>query len=272
MLRHTYFGTTKKMDERKIALVTGSTSGIGLGIATALANAGYDIMLNGFGDTAQIQSTIENLQSTAGARVEYDGADLSQPANVRALVRNTISTFGRVDVLVNNAGIQHVAPLETFPDELWHKIIAINLSSAFFAISEVLPSMRSNGWGRIINTSSVHGLVASVEKVAYVSAKHGIIGLTKVSALETAGSGVTCNAICPGFVHTPLAHAQVETRAAEQGIDFDTAAASLLGEKQPSGAFVTVEQIGALAVFLCSPAADQITGSNLAIDGGWTAQ
>jgi len=260
------------MAEGKTALVTGSTSGIGLGMARALANAGYNIMLNGLGKVDEINALLESLRTDTGVRVEYDGADLSQPALVRQLVQNTVATFGRIDVLVNNAGIQHVAPLESFPDESWHKIIAINLSSAFFATSEALPVMRKNGWGRIINTSSAHGLVASVEKAAYVSAKHGIIGLTKVTALETAGSGITCNAICPGFVHTPLVQKQVEARAQADGVDFKQAVASLLGEKQPSGEFVSVEQIGALVAYLCTPFADQITGASLPVDGGWTAQ
>lgn len=260
------------MTERKTALVTGSTSGIGLGIATTLAAAGYDIMLNGFGKPDEISALIEALRKDTGVRIEYNAADLSRPAQVQTLVQNTLATLGGIDVLVNNAGIQHVSPIETFAEESWHQIIAINLSAAFFATREALPAMRSKGWGRIINTSSVHGLVASVDKAAYVAAKHGIIGLTKVTALEAAGSGITCNAICPGFVQTPLANAQVETRAAAQGIDFNTAAADLLGEKQPSGEFVTVEQIGGLVAFLCTPTADQITGSNLAIDGGWTAQ
>lgn len=260
------------MAERKTALVTGSTSGIGLGMARALAAEGYDIMLNGFGKIDEIQSLVETLSKDAGVRVEYDGADLSQAAQVGTLVQNAIATFGRVDVLVNNAGIQHVSPIESFPEQSWHQIIAINLSAAFFATREALPLMRSNGWGRIINTASVHGLVGSVDKAAYVAAKHGIIGLTKVTALEAAGSGITCNAICPGFVHTPLVQVQVEARATAEGVDFDSAAASLLGDKQPSQTFATVEQIGGLVAFLCTPSADQITGTSLPIDGGWTAQ
>lgn len=271
MLRHTIYGKTT-MAERKTALVTGSTSGIGLGMAQALAGAGYDIMLNGFGDPNEIQGLVEALRKGAGVRVEHDGADLSQPAQVRTLVQNTVAKFGRVDVLINNAGIQHVAPIETFPEDSWHQIIAINLSAAFFATREALPVMRGNGWGRIINTASVHGLVASVEKAAYVAAKHGIIGLSKVTALETAGSGITCNAICPGWVHTPLVQVQVEARASADGTDFDTAAAALLGDKQPSATFATVEQIGAVVAFLCTAAADQITGTSLPVDGGWTAQ
>ncbi|MFT5174173.1 MAG: 3-hydroxybutyrate dehydrogenase [Gammaproteobacteria bacterium] len=260
------------MDNRKTALITGSTSGIGLGMAKALAAAGYDIMLNGFGNADEIASLVEALRNETGVRVEYDDADLMQPAQVRAVVHNTVSKLGSIDVLVNNAGIQHVSPIETFPEDSWHQIIALNLSAAFFASREALPIMRGKGWGRIINTSSVHGMVASVDKAAYVAAKHGIIGLTKVTALETAGSGITCNAICPGFVQTPLVNAQVETRASAAGVDFDTAAATMLGDKQPSGAFVTVEQIGGLVAYLCTPLADQITGANLAIDGGWTAQ
>ena len=260
------------MAERKTALVTGSTSGIGLGMARALAGEGYDIMLNGFGKDDEIQALVADLRKDAGVRVEHDGADLSQPAQVRTLVHNTVSKLGRVDVLVNNAGIQHVSPIETFPEDSWHRIIAINLSAAFFATREALPVMRGNGWGRIINTSSVHGLVASVDKAAYVAAKHGIIGLTKVTALEAAGSGITCNAICPGWVHTPLVQIQVEARASADGTDFDTAAAAMLSDKQPSRTFATVEQIGALVVFLCTASADQITGVSLPVDGGWTAQ
>jgi 3-hydroxybutyrate dehydrogenase len=260
------------MEQRKTALITGSTSGIGLGMAKSLAAADYDIMLNGFGDADEIQALLEGLRTQTGVRIEYDGSDLTQPAQVRTLVRNTVSKLGALDVLVNNAGIQHVSPIESFADDAWHQVIALNLSAAFFATREALPIMRDKGWGRIVNTSSVHGLVASVDKAAYVAAKHGIIGLTKVTALETAGSGITCNAICPGFVQTPLANAQVETRAAAQGVDFNTAAAAMLGEKQPSGTFVTVEQIGALVAYLCTSFAEQITGANLAIDGGWTAQ
>ena len=260
------------MTTRKTALVTGSTSGIGLGMARALAAGGHDIMLNGLGDAAQIAALARELADDAGVRVEHHPADMSDPAQVRAMVRDTCERFGRVDVLVNNAGIQHVAPLESFPDDAWHRIIAINLSAAYFASAEALPVMRANGWGRIVNTASVHGLVASIHKAAYVSAKHGIIGLTKVTALESAGSGITCNAICPGFVRTPLVEQQIAARAKQAGIDTEAAVAELLGEKQPSGQFVSVEQIGASVCFLCSPAADQITGTTLAIDGGWTAQ
>jgi len=256
----------------RTALVTGSTSGIGLGMARALAASGFDVMLNGFGESGAIASLVRDIAAGSGTRIEHHPADMSDPAQVRALVRDTRTRFAGLDVLVNNAGIQHVAPLETFPDEVWQRIIAINLSAAFYASAEALPGMRERGWGRIINTSSVHGLVASVHKAAYVSAKHGIIGLTRVTALESAGSGITCNAICPGFVRTPLADAQIAARAAADGSDLASAASAVLGEKQPSGEFVTVEQIGALLCFLCSPAADQITGAALPIDGGWTAQ
>lgn len=260
------------MSNTKVALVTGSTSGIGLGIARALAADGFDVMLNGFGDTGVIGAQMREIATESGTRIEYHPADMSEPGEVRALVRDTHTRFGRLDVLVNNAGIQHVAPIESFPDVMWQRVIAINLSAAFYASAEAIPFMRAGAWGRIINTSSVHGLVASVHKAAYVSAKHGIIGLTKVTALETAGSGITCNAICPGFVRTPLADAQIEARAAADGTDAQAAAAAVLGEKQPSGQFVTVAQIGALACFLCSSAGDQITGASLPIDGGWTAQ
>ena len=260
------------MGERKTALITGSTSGLGLGMARVLAADGFQVMLNGFGEPSRIGELLEELRSVDGARVEHHGADLEDPAQARALVADTLGRFGGVDVLVNNAGIQHVSPIEDFPDDAWHRIIAVNLSAAFFTSREALPAMRAKGWGRIVNTASVHGLVASVDKAAYVSAKHGIIGLTKVIALETAGSGITCNAICPGFVSTPLVEAQVKARADADGTDTATASAALLAEKQPTRQFVTVEQIGALVGFLCSDAASQITGASMPIDGGWTAR
>jgi 3-hydroxybutyrate dehydrogenase len=256
----------------KAALVTGSTSGIGLGIARALAAQGCNVLLNGFGDPAAIQALCQELGQAFGVRVAHHGANLRHPPEIAGLVQSALETFGRLDVLVNNAGIQHVAPVETLPPERWDDIIAINLSAAFHAIHHALPYMRRQGWGRIINTASTHGLVASVNKVAYVASKHGLVGLTKVVALETAGSGITCNAICPGWTHTTLIEGQIAERAAQLGGDRQAGERLLLAEKQPSGQFVTVDQLGALAVFLCSEAAAQLTGAALPVDGGWTAQ
>jgi 3-hydroxybutyrate dehydrogenase len=252
----------------RTALVTGSTSGIGLGIAKALAAQGANVMLNGFGDVEGPRAEVAAL----GVRVGYHGADMSQPAQIEAMVRACEAELGGVDILVNNAGIQHVASLEDFPAERWDAVIAINLSSAFHTMRCALPGMKSRNWGRIVNIASVHGLVASVQKSAYVAAKHGIVGLTKVGALETATTGVTVNAICPGWVLTPLVQKQVDARAERDGVDGDEAKRRLLGEKQPSLQFVTPEQLGALAVFLCSPAADQVRGVAWAMDGGWVAQ
>src|SRR5215207_7615993 len=237
----------------KTALVTGSTSGIGLGIAKALARQGANIVLNGFGDVEGPKSEVQAL----GAKVAYHGADMSKPAEIEDMMKYAAAQFGRVDVLVNNAGIQHVAPVEDFPPERWDAIIAINLSSAFHASRLALPAMKAANWGRIINLASVHGLVASAQKAAYVAAKHGLVGLTKVIALENATTGVTCNAICPGWVLTPLVQKQIDQIAMRDGISGDTAQAKLLGEKQPSLEFATPEQIGALAAFLCSDAAAQ---------------
>jgi 3-hydroxybutyrate dehydrogenase len=255
----------------RTALVTGSTSGIGLGIARALAAAGADVVVNGFGDAQAIAAVEQELQGL-GARTLYHGADMSRPAEIEDLVRRAETEFGRIDVLVNNAGIQHVAPVEEFPVERWDAIIAINLSSAFHTIRLALPKMRAAGWGRIINVASVHGLVASANKSAYVAAKHGIVGLTKAVALETAQTGVTCNAICPGWVLTPLVQKQVDARAAQQALSNEEAKKSLLAEKQPSMDFATPEQLGALAVFLCSDAAAQVRGAAWNVDGGWYAQ
>ena len=255
----------------KTALVTGSTSGIGLGIARALAAQGANIVVNGFGDAGTIAEVERELQVHDVATM-YHGADMSKPSQIEDMVRAAESRFGRIDVLVNNAGIQHTAPIEAFPPERWDTVIAVNLSSAFHTIRMALPKMKRANWGRIVNVASVHGLVASVEKVAYVAAKHGIVGLTKVVALETATTGVTCNAICPGWVLTPLVQKQIDARAGRDGLDDDAARRSLLGEKQPSLDFVTTGQIGAMAVFLCSPAADQIRGAAYNIDGGWCAQ
>lgn len=256
----------------KTAVVTGSTSGIGLGIAQGLAAQGCHVMLNGFGDAAAIEETRAGMERMHGVSVLYSPADMSKPDDCAALVAEARGRLGAVDVLVNNAGIQHVAPIEDFPPERWDAVIAINLSSAFHTIGAALPGMKAKGWGRIVNIASAHGLVASVNKVAYIAAKHGLVGMTKVVGLETAGSGITCNAICPGWVLTPLVRAQVEARAAASGRSFDEESRLLLSEKQPSQQFTTPEQIGGFTVFLCSPAADNITGAALTIDGGWTAQ
>jgi 3-hydroxybutyrate dehydrogenase len=256
----------------KTAIVTGSTSGIGLGIATALAAEGCDIMLNGFGEPATIADIGQQLMDDHGIRIGYSPADMSKPAEIRDLVRATVEQLGTVDILVNNAGIQHVAKVVDFPEERWDAVIAINLSAAFHAAKAVLPHMLASGWGRIVNIASAHGLVASGEKAAYVTAKHGLVGLTKVIAIEAANSGVTCNAICPGWVLTPLVKQQIEARAAAQGISFQQAHDDLLREKQPMLQYTTPEKIGGLTVFLCSESASTMTGAALSIDGGWTAQ
>ncbi|MDT7517274.1 3-hydroxybutyrate dehydrogenase [Rhodoferax sp. TBRC 17660] len=252
----------------KTALVTGSTSGIGLGIAKALAAQGANIVLNGFGDVEGPKAEIAAL----GVQVTYHGADMSKPAEIAAMIEHAKATFGGVDILVNNAGIQHVARVENFPIEKWDAIIAINMSSAFHATRLALPGMQAKNWGRIINVASVHGLVGSAEKSAYVAAKHGVVGLTKVTALENATTGVTCNAICPGWVLTPLVQKQVDAKAAAQGISNADATKQLLGEKEPSMQFTTPEELGALAVFFCSPAGDNVRGVAWNMDGGWTAQ
>jgi len=252
----------------KTALITGSTSGIGLGIAKALAAQGANIVLNGFGDVEGPKAEITAL----GAKVSYHGADMSKPAEIEAMIAHANSQFGSLDILVNNAGIQHVARVENFPAERWDAVIAINLSSAFHATRLALPGMQAKNWGRIINVASVHGLVASAEKSAYVAAKHGIVGLTKVTALENATSGVTCNAICPGWVLTPLVQKQVDARAVALKISNEEAQRGLLGEKEPSMQFTTPEELGALAVFFCSPAANNVRGVAWNMDGGWVAQ
>ena len=256
------------MLQNKTALVTGSTSGIGLGIAKALARQGANIMLNGFGDVNGARAEVEAL----GVRVGYHGADMSKPADIEDMMRATAAQFGRVDVLVNNAGIQHVAPVQDFPVDRWDAIIAINLSSAFHTTRLALPAMLAANWGRIINVASVHGLVASAQKSAYVAAKHGVVGLTKVTALETATAGVTCNAICPGWVLTPLVQKQVDAKAAALGLSNEEATKLLLGEKEPSMQFTTPEELGELAVFFCSPAANNVRGVAWNMDGGWAAQ
>ena len=252
----------------KTALVTGSTSGIGLGIALCLARQGANLVLNGFGEFEAAKSQVAAL----GAKVGYHGADMSKPAEIAELMAYAAREFGGVDVLVNNAGIQHVAKVEDFPVEKWDAIIAINLSSAFHTARLALPGMRVKNWGRIINIASAHGLVASPQKSAYVAAKHGLIGFTKSTALEVATTGITSNAICPGWVLTPLVQKQIDDRAAREGISVDKAKLDLLSEKQPSLEFVTPEQLGELAVFLCSPAGDNVRGVAWAVDGGWTAQ
>ena len=256
----------------KIALVTGSTSGIGLGIAKALAAQGCQIMLNGFGDPAAVERTRAALEAEHRVKVRYDDADLTRPGEVTALVDATLEALGAVDILVNNAGIQHTAPVDAFPPEKWDAILATNLSAAFHAIQRAVPAMKERGFGRIVNTASVHGLVGSVNKAAYVAAKHGLVGLTKVVALETAGTGITCNAICPGWTHTALIQQQIVARAQALGVTVEEGERELLSEKQPSKQFVTTEQLGALVVFLCSDAAAQLTGAAVPVDGGWTAQ
>jgi 3-hydroxybutyrate dehydrogenase len=256
----------------KVAIVTGSTSGIGLGIATSLAAQGADVMLNGFGDPGAIEQTRRQLQVQYGIMAGHSPADMSKPAEVRELVAKTRIDLGPVDILVNNVGIQHVAPVDEFPDDRWDAIIAINLSAAFHATKAALPDMRQRKWGRIINIASAHGLVASGSKAAYVAAKHGLIGLTKVTAIDAANHGVTCNAICPGWVLTPLVQQQIEVRARTANISVDAAKEEMLREKQPMPRFSTPEQIGALAAFLCGDSAATITGAALSVDGGWTAQ
>ncbi|MGD0585695.1 MAG: 3-hydroxybutyrate dehydrogenase [Oryzomonas sp.] len=254
------------------ALITGSTSGIGLGIARALAAQGCNIMMNGFGDAHAIEQLRDGMTKEYGVTVAYNGADMTRPAEIGALVADTAAQLGGADILVNNAGIQHTAPVEEFPPGKWDAIIAVNLSSSFHAIHHALPHMKGRGWGRIINIASVHGLVASSDKAAYVAAKHGLVGLTKVVALETAGLGITCNAICPGWTRTELIEPQIIARAEALGVDIEEGGRNLLAEKQPSRQFVSIEQLGQLAVFLCSDAAAQITGAPIPIDGGWTAQ
>jgi 3-hydroxybutyrate dehydrogenase len=258
--------------EGKTALVTGSTSGIGLAIARAFAAEGCKVMLNGLGDRDAICKLRDELARKAGVEVAYHGADMSKPAEIADLVADAQARLGGVDILVNNAGIQHVARVESFPPDRWDAIIAINLSSSFHTIRAALPAMKQKGWGRIVNVASTHGLVASTHKIAYVAAKHGLIGLTKVMGIECADSGVTCNAICPGFVSTPLALAQIETKAKADKISMEQASRLLIGEKQPQVQFTTAEQIAGLAVFLASDTASNMQGTALVSDGGWTAQ
>ncbi|HET6184993.1 MAG TPA: 3-hydroxybutyrate dehydrogenase [Acetobacteraceae bacterium] len=256
----------------KAALVTGSTSGIGLGIARALAAAGADIALNGFGDAGEIERLRTGIAAECGVRAIYVPADVSRPAEIEAMVGRAQTELGGLDILVNNAGIQFTAPIEAFPTERWDAIIAINLSSVFHGMRAAIPAMKAKGWGRIINIASAHGLVASAQKAAYVAAKHGVVGLTKVAAIELANSGVTANAICPGWVRTPLVEKQLGDRAAAENLTVEEVTQQFLAEKQPMLRFTAPEQIGGLAVFLCSDSAGTITGAPLSIDGGWTAQ
>ena len=256
------------MLQGKTALVTGSTSGIGLGMAIALAQQGAKVMLNGFGDA---ESALAQVRAVGGT-VAYHGADMSKPAEIEDMLRQCEVQLGGPDILVNNAGIQHVSPVEDFPVERWDAVIAINLSSAFHTTRCALPGMKARGWGRVLNIASVHGLVASANKSAYVAAKHGIVGLTKATALENAQSGITVNAICPGWVLTPLVQKQIDAKAAAGGISVEEAQRQLLAEKEPSLRFTTPEQLAALAVFLCSPAGDNVLGVAWNMDGGWAAQ
>jgi 3-hydroxybutyrate dehydrogenase len=256
----------------KTALVTGSTSGIGLAIARALAEDGANLMINGFGEAAAIERERSGIEREFGVKVRYSAADMSKSGEITEMIAATEKEFGSLDVLVNNAGIQHVANIEDFPIDRWDAIIAINLSSSFHTIRTAVPSMKKRKWGRIINIASAHGLVASGQKAAYVAAKHGVVGLTKVVAIETANAGITCNAICPGWVLTPLVQKQVDARAKEEGVSVEQAKVGLLSEKQPMHEFTRPENIGALAVFLSSDAAASITGSAYSIDGGWVAQ
>ena len=269
---NTAFENKTTMLKGKSVIVTGSTSGIGLGIARGFAAQSCNIMLNGFGDGAQIEKLRAALATEHKVTVVYSSADMSKPLEVAAMVDQVGRRFGSVDVLVNNAGIQHVAPLEEFPIEKWDQILAINLSAAFHAMRVALPGMKSRKWGRIINVASAHGLVASPFKSAYVAAKHGLVGLTKTVALETAGTGVTCNAICPGYVLTPLVEKQIEDQSKGRNISREAAINDVILERQPSKEFVKVDEIAALAVFLAGDDAASITGAAYSIDGGWTAQ
>jgi 3-hydroxybutyrate dehydrogenase len=256
----------------KSAIVTGSTSGIGLGIASALAAQGSDVMINGFGDPEEIHALCSTLAADHGVRVVHSSADMARPDEIEAMVLNAIALFGGVDILVNNAGIQHVAPVDEFPIDKWDQILAVNLSSAFHAIRASLPSMKARRWGRIVNIASAHGLVASPFKSAYVAAKHGVVGLTKTVALETARVAITCNAICPGYVLTPLVERQIDDQATVHGIRRDEVIERVILERQPSKRFVKIDEVAQLAVFLCGDAAAGITGASLSIDGGWVAQ
>jgi 3-hydroxybutyrate dehydrogenase len=256
----------------KTALVTGSTSGIGLGIAETFAKEGANIVLNGFGRADDIEALRARISADNGVTVRYDGADMTRPDTIEAMVKKAVAEFGAVDVLVNNAGIQHVAPIDEFPEDRWDAVIAVNLSSVFHATKAALPGMKRRKWGRIINIASAHGLVASPNKSAYVAAKHGVVGFTKTAALETAELGIRVNAICPGFVLTPLVQKQIEDLARQHGISQERATKDYILAPQPTREFVTVEQIAAMALFLACDAAAQINGASISIDGGWTAR
>jgi 3-hydroxybutyrate dehydrogenase len=260
------------MLKQKTAVVTGSTSGIGLGIAHALAKNGASVVLNGFGDPAEIEKARAGIETGYGVKAAYSPADMTKPAEIAAMIKTAQQTFGAVDILVNNAGIQHVAPIEEFPIEKWDAVIAINLSSAFHAIRAAVPGMKARKWGRIINTASAHSLVASPFKAAYISAKHGLAGLTKTVALELATFGITCNCISPGYVWTPLVEKQIPDQMKSRNMTEEQVKRDVLLAAQPSKEFVTVDQVAALALYLCSDAAAAITGANISIDGGWTAQ
>lgn len=260
------------MLKNKRAIVTGSTSGIGLAMARELAANGADIVINGFGDADAIEQERKSLEKDFGVKAFYLNADLMDENATRKFIDDAAVQMGGLDILINNAGIQYTGRIETYPIEKWNDIIALNLSAVFHGTAAALKHMQKQSWGRIINIASVHGQVASVEKSAYVAAKHGVVGLTKVTALENAGSGITCNAICPGFVRTPLVEKQIDDLAKKANLDTEEAAKQLLFEKQPSLQFVTPQQLGAAAVYLCSDAAAQMTGVNLTLDGGWTAR
>lgn len=260
------------MLKTRTALITGSTSGIGLGIAKKLAASGADVVLNGFGDANEIERLRASLEAEHKIKASYFNADLSKTSEIEVLVQQINQKHGSIDIVVNNAGVQHTAPVDEFPVEKWDLIIALNLSAAFHLTRLTLPSMKEKNWGRIINIASVHGLVASVQKAAYVAAKHGIVGLTKVVALECAETGITCNAICPGWVLTPLVEKQIENLAKEKNIDLAEASEALLSEKQPSKRFTEIDQLGDLSLFLCSNAASNLTGASIPVDGGWVAR
>lgn len=258
--------------KNKVALITGSTSGIGLGIAHVLAAEGYHIVLNGFGDTAEIEKTRAETESKFGIKCIFADADVTNYDSVAAMIARAETELGSLDIIVNNAGVQFVAPTDEFPLDQWAKIININLNGVFYGIRAALPGMKKRGYGRIINIASAHGLVASAGKAAYVSAKHGVVGLTKVVALENARQNITCNAICPGWVLTPLVQKQIDDRAAKEGISVQQASDELLLEKQPNARFATPDEIGGMVVYLCSDGARNVTGTTLSIDGAWTAQ
>lgn len=257
--------------EKRTAVITGSTSGIGQGIAKSLAESGCNVVINGFGDADEIEKDRSNLEQEFGIRAAYNGADMTKPDEIEQLIQGTVEEFGAIDILVNNAGIQFVSPVEEFPTEKWDAILAINLSSSFHTIKHAVPHMRAQGGGRIVNLASAHALVASPYKSAYVAAKHGMAGLTKVIALETAEDQITCNAICPGYVWTPLVEKQIADTAKARGITEEQVKNDVMLKAQPQKAFVTTDEVGAMAVYLCSEAAKHVTGTILSIDGGWTA-